>query len=146
MRRRARGGPSEKKREALTKGWMTSCTGHFLPRVVSFQRACTHRGRSKLEQLRSFVGWTGRGETSRYVRSPYFLDYFVPDTTKFVVLCRIIQRYARCSYEALSGKWTRCYLAGECCSLHRDPLYPRMVIGYVEYFASFYFIASRVNL
>lgn len=102
MRRRARGGKEKGSIDKRVNDLLyrsLPASSRFLPASVH-----TYRGRSKLEQLRSFVGWTGRGETSRYVRSPYFLDYFVPDTTKLVALCRIIQRYARGSYEALSGK------------------------------------------
>lgn len=84
---------------------MTSC--HFLPRVVSFQSGVS-LWLSWNNCDRWWVRQVERNENGHepihIVRSPYFVDYFVPDTTKFVALCRAaLFRYAR-SYEALSGK------------------------------------------
>lgn len=105
---RARGGLLEKKGEAWTRGQRVNdllyrslpASSRFLPvciepgyHPVSWNNCDRSTGRTKRVRNDTFV-----------VRSPYFVDYFVPDTTKFVALCpAALFRYAR-SYEALSGK------------------------------------------
>lgn len=152
MRRRARGGPLEKKRDkrAARGEWplVPVTSGTLEPQRFPSSLGVYYRAGIELEQLLSSRGFDRSNETRTTTlpihipRILWIISYRIQPS---IVPPRIIQTLVP---EALSGKWT-CYGAGCIASVIplRDCSWSIVptgtVIGCVEYFGAAPFILSR---